>query len=91
MKLSFIKKTTESYYGVSVLEKTRRPNVTRVRYVIMYLGRTLTTRSLEQIALTIGRTNHTTILHGLKRMEVLLNEDETIESEINDIKRMLGV
>ncbi len=43
------------------------------RYIAMYLARRLTNRSLPKIAKLMGGKHHTTVLHGCRRIQAMLN------------------
>jgi len=58
--------------GVEVSEvqgKGRHPRVVLARAMVAYLCRTLTTHSFPEIAVVIGRTNHSTVITAYKRFE----------------------
>jgi len=43
--------------------------VTRVRHVAMYLGRSLAGLTLQEIGSRLGGRDHTTVIHGVARVE----------------------
>jgi Bacterial dnaA protein helix-turn-helix len=64
-------------YGVSkvdLLSDRRTDNVVRPRHVIMYLAKALTTSSLPAIAHRLGKRDHTTVIHGVRKIEALLSK-----------------
>lgn len=80
------------FYGVSGVEicsERRTYREVRPRQVAMYLARVLTTRSLPQIAERLGRKDHTTILHGYRKIMGLLPNDRELADEVACIKRQL--
>ena len=67
-----------AHYGFELeelrdLSVTRR-DVARARHVAMYLCREDTEASFNEIARAFGFTSHTTIVHGVKTIQRLLEE-----------------
>jgi len=61
----------------------------RPRQVAMYLAKTLTNRSLPEIGRRFGGRDHTTIMHGVKRIEELRMVDSQIADDLELLRRML--
>lgn len=81
-------------YGVSMPQLVgheRKADVVRPRQVAMYLSRTLTPRSLPEIARRFGGRDHTTVMHAVRRIEDLYGKDDKLRDRINDIKGSLNV
>ena len=55
----------------------------------MYLSKQLTSRSLPEIGRRFGGRDHTTIMHGVRKIEELLVEDSAMVEDIAVLKRML--
>jgi chromosomal replication initiation ATPase DnaA len=69
-------KATAEHFGTSpdVLVSARRTRpLVRWRQVAMYVAREMTGRSLPFIGKKIGDRDHTTILHGVRAVESLLD------------------
>ncbi len=56
----------------------------------MYLCRELTDASLENIAKTLGKKDHTTIIHGINKIEEKIKNNDEIVQKINTIKNILS-
>lgn len=54
---------------------SRKTTVVRARGIAIYLGRRLTSSSLEQLGRFFGNRDHTTILHACRKTEWLIEED----------------
>ncbi len=67
----------------------RARNVARPRQIAMYLSKQLTSRSLPEIGRRFGGRDHTTIMHGVRKIEELLVEDSAMVEDIAVLKRML--
>ncbi|MFW2545336.1 chromosomal replication initiator protein DnaA [Primorskyibacter sp. 2E107] len=61
----------------------------RPRQVAMYLCKQLTSRSLPEIGRRFGGRDHTTVMHGVRRIEELRQQDGQIEEDIELLRRML--
>ena len=67
----------------------RARNVARPRQVAMYLAKQLTSRSLPEIGRKFGGRDHTTVMHGVKRVEQLRETDAAFAEDIDLLKRMI--
>ncbi|MGR3502087.1 chromosomal replication initiator protein DnaA [Pseudaestuariivita sp.] len=61
----------------------------RPRQVAMWLCKKLTTRSLPEIGRRFGGRDHTTVMHGVKRIEELRISDPQIGEDIEILRRSL--
>ncbi|MCC7320152.1 MAG: chromosomal replication initiator protein DnaA [Rubellimicrobium sp.] len=61
----------------------------RPRQIAMYLAKTLTNRSLPEIGRRFGGRDHTTIMHGVRRIEDLMTADGQIADDIELLRRSL--
>ena len=87
-----IQKTTADHYGLKqadLLSERRTRAVARPRQVAMYLCKQLTTRSYPDIGRRFGGRDHTTVLHGVRRIEALIPEDEQIARDVEALTRKL--
>ena len=55
----------------------------------MYLAKTLTSRSLPEIGRRFGGRDHTTVLHAIRKIEGLKQQDGTLKEELESLSRML--
>ena len=61
----------------------------RPRQVAMYLCKTMTSRSLPDIGRRFGKRDHTTVMHGVKRIEELAATDSQIADDLELLRRAL--
>jgi chromosomal replication initiator protein len=61
----------------------------RPRQVAMYLCKQLTSRSLPEIGRRFGKRDHTTVMHGVRRIEELRQSDAQIAEDIDLLRRAL--
>ncbi len=93
VSVDLILRMVARHYGVSkidIVSSRRTANVVRPRQVTMYLAKTMTQRSLPDIGRRMGNRDHTTVLHGVRKIERLLQTDEKLTAEITEIKRMVS-
>jgi chromosomal replication initiator protein len=87
-----IQRRVSEVFGVKphdLRSKTRTKAVAFPRQVAMYLARQLTSDSFAVIGRSFGGKDHTTVLHGVHKIESLLQEDpkfrKTLDHIINTI------
>lgn len=67
--------------------KRKEARIVRARQIGMYLARQMTPKSFPQIGKWLGGMDHTTILHGSRKIERLLLTDDRLHDEV-DILRL---
>ncbi len=76
-------------YGVTrndIISQRRTANVVRPRQVAMYLAKKLTLRSLPEIGRRFGGRDHTTALHAIGKIALLVQHDEILAAKVEEIK-----
>ncbi len=77
---------------LSDMHSARRARpLARPRQLAMYLCKVLTTHSLPEIGRGFGGRDHTTIIHGIRKIEELLEGDNQLQNDLLAVKRALGV
>lgn len=61
----------------------------RPRQIAMYLAKQMTSRSLPEIGRRFGGRDHTTIMHGVRKIEELRREDRSMAEDIDLLRRAL--
>lgn len=87
-----IQRKVAEHYNVKLAEligPKRHRTIARPRQVAMYLCKVLTTRSLPEIGRKFGGRDHTTILHGVKKVEELMSTDSQLSDDIAMLRRVL--
>lgn len=69
---------------------SRRKGVVLARGVAMYLARQMTPLSLEQIGAFFGGRDHSTVLHGCRKTEELLNSDRVVLQAVLELRRKMA-
>lgn len=91
---SRIIKRVARHYRISVVEMCshrRERHIARPRQVAMYLIKTLTLRSLPEIGRRLGGRDHTTVLHGVRKIKELLAIDPDLVETIAYLKQELSI
>lgn len=77
---------------LSDMHSARRARpLARPRQLAMYLCKVLTAHSLPEIGRGFGGRDHTTIIHGIRKIEELLEGDNQLQNDLCTVKRALGV
>lgn len=78
----------EKYFNLkenSLVSLKRTKNISFARQIAMYIMRELTEMSTPKIGQELGGRDHTTILHGIEKIEYDINNDSTVKNMVNDI------
>jgi chromosomal replication initiator protein len=87
-----IQKTVAEYFKIRVadlLSKRRSRSVARPRQFAMALAKELTNHSLPEIGDAFGGRDHTTVLHGCRRIAALRESDKRIDDDYLNLLRTL--
>jgi chromosomal replication initiator protein len=69
----------------------RRPNNIAIpRQIAMYLARTLTKHSLQDIGDAFGGRDHGTVIHACKQVDNMMEQDPTARGSIEFLKAQLS-
>ena len=88
-----IQKTVAEYYKIrssDLLSNRRSRSITRPRQVAMALSKELTNHSLPEIGDAFGGRDHTTILHGCRKIAELRESDSKIDEDYINLLRILS-
>jgi chromosomal replication initiator protein len=87
-----IQRKVAEHYNIrlsDMIGPKRLRNIARPRQVAMYLAKQLTPRSLPEIGRRFGGRDHTTIMHGVRKIEELMSTDSQLTDDLNLLKRLL--
>ncbi len=85
--------TVCGHYQVKVSDlrsKRRGRSVSEPRQVVMYVARTLTNLSLDEIGAHFGGRDHTTVLYAVRRVADRVREDPAFAAIVNRLVDRLG-
>ena len=81
------------HFGVSIPDlkgNKRNAEIVFPRQIAMYLIRNMTETSLKAVGVILGGKDHSTIKHGIEKIENELQSDETLSNTINIIKKKIN-
>ena len=87
-----IQKTVADYFKLRVadlLSKRRSRSIARPRQLAMALAKELTNHSLPEIGDAFGGRDHTTVLHGCRRIASLRETDKRVDEDYLNLLRTL--
>ncbi len=85
--------TVAQHFNVSVNDissKKRDKEFALPRQIIMYLCRSMTTETYQNIAALLGKKDHTTIISGVKKIEKLMESDSELKNKVDIIKKKIS-
>lgn len=88
-----IQKTVAEYYKIrtsDLLSNRRSRSITRPRQLAMALSKELTNHSLPEIGEAFGGRDHTTVLHGCRKIAELRDSDVKINEDYMNMMRILS-
>jgi chromosomal replication initiator protein len=87
-----IQKAVVEHYSIRMADMTsarRSRAVARPRQMAMYLAKQLTPRSLPEIGKKFGGRDHTTVMHGIKKIEADIKNDDRMQRQLMQIRQQL--
>ena len=87
-----IQNTVADFFNIplsEMLSQRRSRPLARPRQIAMYLAKKLTTRSLPEIGRRFANRDHTTVIHAVKTITKLSEQDEEMKKNIGQIKSLL--
>ena len=93
IRIEDIQRVVSKHYNVSrsdLLSSRRTRTIVRPRQIAMYLSKMLTPRSLPEIGRRFGGRDHTTVLHAVRKIEELAASDNSLQQEIEMLKRNIA-
>jgi chromosomal replication initiator protein len=87
-----IQRTVAEYYKIKVadlMSRRRSRSVARPRQVAMALSKELTNHSLPEIGDSFGGRDHTTVLHGCRKIKELRESNADIREDYKNLLRSL--
>ena len=87
-----IQRKVAEHYNIrlsDLIGPKRLRNIARPRQVAMYFAKQLTSRSLPEIGRRFGGRDHTTIMHGVRKIEELMTTDSQLSDDLQLLRRLL--
>ena len=87
-----IQNVVSNFYNIplsEMLSQRRSRPLARPRQVAMFLAKKMTTRSLPEIGRRFANRDHTTVIHAVKTITRLSEQDDEMKKNINQIRSLL--
>ena len=91
--IEMIQKFVANYYRLKIADLKSRNNSKNValpRQIAMYLSKSLTNASLPQIGKSFGGKHHSTVIHSIRKIEILCKQDRNFHTLINSFLQSFG-
>ena len=88
-----IMSVVSDYYQVSkndMISSKRSSSISVPRQIVMFLCRDITTFPLKNIGEILGKRDHTTIMHGIQKIENEMKTNDVLKNDIEILKKKLG-
>jgi chromosomal replication initiator protein len=93
LNIEGIQKRVADHYQIrhSDMTSKRRPNaIAFPRQIAMYLSRQLTRHSLQEIGEAFGGRDHGTVIHAVKTVENMMEQDNSVRGSVDFLKAQLA-
>lgn len=93
LKINFLQKKVCSQYNIKISElksKSRDRNLVQARNLIMYIARKHLKCSLVEIGSYFGNRNHSTVLNGIKNIDIQQQQNPNLSKKINELKSFIN-
>jgi chromosomal replication initiator protein len=87
-----IQNVVSNYFNIllsEMLSPRRSRPLARPRQIAMFLAKKMTSRSLPEIGRRFANRDHTTVIHAVKTITRLSEQDDEMKKNINQIKSLL--
>lgn len=92
ISIEHIIKATSQFYkiqAVDIKSKTRTKSITKARHIAMHLAQKLTNATLQEIGEGFGGKDHTSVMHGVKKINDQIKTNPTLSREIVTIENSI--
>ncbi|WP_457593863.1 chromosomal replication initiator protein DnaA [Hydrogenimonas sp.] len=72
-----------------IKSKSRSKNIVAARRIVIYLARSLTPNSMPSLAQYFGMKDHTAVSHAMKKINELIDNDETFKAKIEELNHKI--
>ena len=87
-----IQNVVSNFFNISLndmLSQRRSRPLARPRQIAMYLAKKMTSRSLPEIGRRFANRDHTTVIHAVKTIYRLSEQDDEMKKNISQIQSLL--
>lgn len=93
VRIEDIQRVVSRHYNVSrqeMVSNRRTRTIVKPRQIAMFLAKTMTPRSFPEIGRRFGGRDHTTVLHAVRKIENLLDQDTKLAHEVELLRRLIS-
>ncbi len=81
------------HFGITVdqiMSKSRSSDVAKPRQIAMYLCKNMTDHPLDSIGQLLGGRDHSTVIHGIKKVTDEISSDQTFAKTVETIRKKIN-
>ena len=91
--IDYIMEIVADHFGIekdAIASSRKTKDIALPRQVCMYLCKELTDHSFKEIGSTMGGRDHSTIIHGVKKIQTDIEVDESLKNTIEVIRKKIN-
>ncbi len=92
ISITRVQEVVSEFFNISVddmLSQRRTRNIARPRQIAMFLSRELTQSSSTEIGTSFSGKDHTTVVHAVKAVHKLMQDDPNVAEAVANLKKIL--
>jgi len=92
LNINHIQKVVCKFHDLSLeqlLSRNKTKIIAETRQIAMYLSKEMTSHSLPEIGDSFGGRDHTTVLHAVKKITELKNNNKDLDVQIQELTRLI--
>ena len=92
ISINFIQERVALFFNLKLSDMTssrRSINIARPRQIAMFLCKDITSFSYPEIGKAFGGKDHTTVMHAVKKIVSLSNENLQLHNELKSLKKLI--
>lgn len=92
LSIDVITKSVASYFKLALGDikgKSRKKEVALARHIAMFMGHKILKKTLEEIGEYFDNRDHSTVIHGIKKIQNRLKDDAKLSQQIYEIESRL--
>lgn len=93
LSIEDIQISVSDHYSINanlLREKTRKKEIVLPRQIAMYLVKEMTNHSLKTIGLHFGGRDHSTVLHAVNQVEMMIEQNDSVSEVVASIKQRMN-
>tara|TARA_Y100000768_G_C23991387_1_gene693827 strand:- start:17161 stop:18759 length:1599 start_codon:yes stop_codon:yes gene_type:complete len=90
--IDIISKAVAGYFKIAIGDikgKTRKKEIALARHIAMYMSHKILKKTLEDIGEYFDNRDHSTVIHGIRKVQNLISKDSGLSQQIYEIESRL--